>query len=72
MTLRVHGICRACRQMSALLLLDDHRCPECRATGRQELPLLPLLAILGLWILGIGVGLPLLMALVLFMLSVLL
>ncbi len=72
MTLRVVGVCRACRQTSALLLLDDHRCPECRARGRQEERLPPPLVILGLWILGMSVGFTLLMVFVPFMFLVIL
>ena len=72
MTVRVVGLCRACRQPSALLLLDDHRCPRCRATGRQEERLPHPLCILGIWILGMSIGLTLLMVSVLWMLSVIL
>lgn len=70
MTLRVVGVCRACRQMSDLLLLDDHRCPQCRATGRQEERLRPVPVFI--MQIRVGVGLILLMLLVLWMLLVIL
>ena len=65
------GECRSCGCVSRFLLLDDHRCSQCRATSRQEEPLRPVL-MLPMKLLGVGVGLILLMLLVLWMLSVIL